>query len=235
MKVLLVEDHALFRDGVSLILERLDDEVSVVCADSREQALERIQSEGEFSLILLDYNLPDGNGISLLGPILESHAQALIILLSAEQDAALIQQALNSGAKGFITKNSSSEVMLSAIKLVLAGGVYIPPDAISFGSSQTSATQAAATHTGSVASPSPKAGGLSTASPAPENYALTERQLDVLQEMTKGLSNKEIARELNMSPSTVKVHVAAILREFNVKNRTQAVTHAKRVGIVDDE
>lgn len=221
MKVLLVEDHALFRDGVTLILENLDKNVNVVCAESAAQALEFSEQHEDLALILLDYNLPDGNGLDIITTLQDQGCTTPMIMLSAEQNSELIHQTLNSGAKGFITKSSPSAVMISAIKLVLAGGIYIPPDALNKKSEPTSAHAASSQHT------SKKTGNTA--------IALTDRQRDVLLEMHKGLSNKEIARELNMSPSTVKVHVAAILREFSVKNRTQAVTFAKEHGLINDD
>ncbi len=229
MKVLLVEDHALFRDGLSLLLEQLGEKVVVSGADSAEQAL-ALAAAGPLDLVLLDYNLPDANGLECITRIRSLQPDTPVIMLSAEQDPGLIQLALANGARGFITKASSSKVMISAVQLVLAGGLYVPPEMLN---------------------PVPVSGAISGLAPgavlgrAPvataahtygtDNQALaqrlTERQLDVFRQMVKGLSNKEIARELTMSPSTVKVHVAAILRELNAKNRTQAVNAAK--GLFD--
>lgn len=216
MNVLLVEDHALFRDGVTLILENLDENVDVHCAESAAQALALAEKHSDLSLILLDYNLPDGNGLDIIATLQDKGCTTPIIMLSAEQNSDLIHQALNNGAKGFITKSSPSAVMISAIQLVLAGGIYIPPDALNKASTTPTKTE-------------------ETKNTGDGSFALTDRQREVLLEMHKGLSNKEIARELNMSPSTVKVHVAAILREFDVKNRTQAVTFAKERGLIDDD
>ncbi len=222
MKVLLVEDHALFRDGVTLILENLEEDVNVVCAESAAQALSLAEQHADLALILLDYNLPDGNGLDIIATLQDRGCTTPMIMLSAEQNSDLIHQTLNNGAKGFITKSSPSAVMISAIKLVLAGGIYIPPDALSKPANAKVEAESA----------DESADNRKTTN---SNSALTERQRDVLLEMHKGLSNKEIARELNMSPSTVKVHVAAILREFNVKNRTQAVTFAKERGLIGND
>jgi DNA-binding NarL/FixJ family response regulator len=203
MKILLVEDHALFRDGVTLLISQLSDELQCIGCEYASSAIDIAQTH-PLDLILLDYNLPDMTGLECLLQIKAAQPEVPVIMLSAEQGGELIKSALMHGAKGFITKNSPSKVMLSAIQLVLAGGVYVPPEMIMAASN------------GSVPS---RVSGESQ----PQGGVLTERQHAVFEEMKKGLSNKEIARVLNMSPSTVKVHVAAILREFNVKNRTQAV------------
>lgn len=225
MKVLLVEDHLLFRDGVSLILERLDPNTEITPCGTGEEALGLAQQHPDFALVLLDYNLPDTTGLNCLAQIQAHLPQTPIVMLSAENNADLIQQVLAAGARGFITKTSPSDVMISAIKLVLSGGIYIPQEMISALSAPfTAHSSNGATH---AVSPAP----IGTTAKS-NNHQLTERQLHVLHEMLKGLSNKEIARELNMSPSTVKVHVAAILREFNVKNRTQAVAHARQQNII---
>jgi DNA-binding NarL/FixJ family response regulator len=203
MKILLVEDHALFRDGVTLLISQLSDEITCIGCEDAGSAIDVAQTQA-LDLVLLDYNLPDMTGLKCLLQIRACQPDLRVIMLSAEQGSELIKSAFTHGAKGFITKNSPSKVMLSAIQLVLAGGIYVPPEMLM--------------STADV--PTPSKVTIETSLP---RGVLTERQHDVFEEMKKGLSNKEIARALNMSPSTVKVHVAAILREFNVKNRTQAV------------
>lgn len=223
MRVILIENHALFRDDITLILKQLADDVEVLCGKSAKDAKALAQQVGRCDLVLLDYNLTDSNGLDCLAQIRIELPNTPSIMLSAEKDTHFIQQVLHSGARGFITKSSSSQVIISAIHLVLSGGIYIPQEMISASSN--------------AASPIPK---LSTASdtkkPLAEiktlNYHLTARQLDVLKQMLKGYSNKEIAKILSMSPSTVKVHVAAILKELNVKNRTQAVNIARTQHII---
>lgn len=209
MKVLLVEDHALFLEGIALVLKKADEQVEILIGESITQGLELAQAHPDLELVLLDCHLPDGDGVAALPRFAKHLPNTPLVLLSAEQNAKVVRNAINSGAKGFITKTTTSSVMLSAIQLVMSGGVYLPTlllDAEAEGAQQ-------------------KAEALEIN--ANNAFLLTDRQQEVLQQMTKGMSNKEIARELNMSPSTVKVHVAAILREFNVKNRTQAVNMAQ--------
>ena len=218
LDILLIDDHHIFRDGLKLLLQQQESSWAIHAAANAAQARQAINSSIDFDLILLDYNLPDGNGLDLLREIKSIVPATPVALLSAHEDPQLIQATLAAGASGFITKSSSSEVMLSALQLIFSGGVYVPPAILAqnFSSQPTSQTE-------NLSQPVEKESS---------EYHLTERQLEVLQEMVKGLANKEIARELNMSPSTVKAHIAAILREFDVNNRTQAVTLAQEKGLV---
>ena len=149
-------------------------------------------------------------------------------MLSANENAQKIQQALQQGASGFITKSSKSSVMISAIQLILAGGIYVPPAILKADLSGELVEGNANT---TPLNTTTETTNIPPASPNPANdtviVQLTGRQKEVLHLMDDGLSNKEIAKVLNMSPSTVKVHVAAILRACNVNNRTQAVSFAR--------
>lgn len=219
MEVLLVDDHALFRDGLSLLLGQHDSKSSVHTRATAAEAIAFTQENEDLDLALLDYNLPDSNGLELLKQLKELIPATPIAILSGIEDPNLIQSALQAGASGFITKTSTSDVMLSAIGLIMNGGIYVPPAILA--QSQTDRNQTAAMT------------DMAKGDHKRQNFQLTDRQKDVLREMIKGLSNKEIARELAMSPSTVKVHVAAILRELEVKNRTQVVSMAQELGLAD--
>ena len=217
MDILLVDDHALFREGLALVLKQQLNttkiDVSVLEADSAKTALEAIQQHQDLDLILLDLHLPDNQDFSLLQQIKSFDPSIPVAMLSANENAQKIQQALQQGASGFITKSSKSSVMISAIQLILAGGIYVPPAILKtdFGGEPL--------ENGAKTSPSSTDDTITV--------QLTERQKEVLHFMDDGLSNKEIAKVLSMSPSTVKVHVAAILRACNVNNRTQAVSFAR--------
>lgn len=215
MDILIIDDHALFREGLKILLSQLGPEVTVTEVESGHMAFEAVQGGTEFDVALLDYHLPDQDGLSILADLKVSVPELPVILLSAEEDPQLVQQALQQGASGFITKTSSAKVMVSAIKLVLSGGVYVPPLMVA----------------PPVSKPAPRPMGMQSRSQV--DFKITERQQDVLNQMGLGLSNKEIARNLDMSPSTVKVHVAAILKELDVKNRTQAVSKARELGLID--
>lgn len=209
---LLVDDHTLFRAGLVVLLQKMSGDAAVLEVGTAAAALKTAAEEAAIDLVLLDYTLPDSNGIEVLRALKRTRPELPVILLSAHIDSGLIQQALQEQASGFIPKTSTPDVMLSAVQLVLNGGVYIPPEAMG----------------------APGAAVVSPAFQAPSSRVqLTQRQMDVLQQMKNGLSNKEIARQLHMSPSTVKVHVAAILRELAASSRTQAVFLAKDRGLLD--
>lgn len=207
-----------------MVLSKVEEDPAVYQVDSGEAALQLAGTAPDLDIILLDYNLPDTTGLQLLTQLRSLLPATPVVMLSAVEDPNLIQQALQGGASGFITKTSTSDVMVSAIKLVLTGGIYVPP-AILKQHKKSSAADASL--------PPALKQPIGSAGQAREGYRLTGRQTEVLREMVKGLSNKEIARELDMSPSTVKVHVAAILREFDVKNRTQVVSIARESGLID--
>ena len=218
MKLLLADDHALLREGLAAVIAQMDEISDVIQQGSGADTIAAIANDELIDIVLLDYDLGDIDGITVLNNIKSTNPEIPVVMISAHQDAELIRRALNHHASGFITKTSTSEVMISAIKLVLAGGIYIPSEILS--PTATTIKPAATQHLAS--------------KPLTREYQLTERQMDVVKELGKGLSNKEIARNLDMSPSTVKVHIAAILKEFEVKNRTQAVNIAQQAGYLSD-
>lgn len=217
LTVILVDDHALFRAGLAVLLNKITTQVTVCEVGCAAEALEAVKANPSADMMLLDYELPDMSGIEVLERVKQSAPELPVVMLSARLDMQSIQAALTKHASGFIPKTSTPDVMLSAIRLVLNGGIYIPPEAIAqqaispaeIGSRQHNFTF---DHKPSV--------------------QLTQRQMDVLRQMQHGLSNKEIARQLDMSPSTVKVHVAAILKELDVSSRTQAVLIARDTGLL---
>ncbi len=216
MKILIADDHELFRDGLRHVLEQLDTGVGVVEASDYKQAIAMADQEPDIDIVLLDLAMPGmpwGEGLQALRDRLP--ASVPLIVLSASDDRRHVLQAVNLGAAGFIPKTSSSRVMLSALKLVLSGGVYLPPALLEQGSGGH---------------------GLSDALGSPfgaENAAsfLTPRQREVLVLLGQGKSNKEIARVLQLAEGTVKLHVTAILKALNVNNRTRAVVAASQLGL----
>ncbi len=229
MRVLLVDDHTLFRDALKTLMGNIDQFNEVLDVASGKEAIDFLNNDIDIDVVLLDYELGDMSGMDILKHIKIESPEIPVIILSAHEESGLIQELLSNGASGFITKSSTSDVMLSAISLVVSGGIYVPP-AILTGQLNTSTKedsekpQKAPFNANSFLAPKMVSHG----------YHLTQRQTDVLQEMGKGLSNKEIARQLDMSPSTVKVHVAAILKELEAKNRTIAVSLAKDMGFIHD-
>jgi DNA-binding NarL/FixJ family response regulator len=212
MKILVIDDHVLIREALRGVLKELKRDAVLLDASTSSQAMQIITDHPDIGLILLDLNLPDRDGFEVLAELRESHPAITIVVLSALQDRTVVLKALDCGALGYIPKSAKREVMISALKLVFAGGIYIPPEIL--------AREA-------LSSPSP-APPVQKASPA--DLGLTDRQLDVLALMMQGKNNKLICRTLNLAEPTVKNHVTAILKALKVSNRTEAVIAANQLG-----
>lgn len=208
MKILLVDDHVLIRDAMRGVLRELDGSAAVYEAQSGGQAEDLIAQNPDIALVLLDLKLPDRDGLQMLAALRQSHPAVGVVMLSAFCDRDNVLKALDAGAQGFIAKTATRDVLLGALRLVLAGGVYIPPEILA-------TTLEAAAPPSATISDRPR--------PKPPDLGLTERQLDVLALMMQGKSNKLICRQLDLAEPTVKNHVSAILRALNVNNRTEAV------------
>jgi DNA-binding NarL/FixJ family response regulator len=214
LKILIVDDHPLIREGLVNVLRELDPDVHVVEAEDGREALSLLQHNPDVTLLLLDLVLPDIEGETLLDRVRGARPDVPVVVLSATDDSATVRHAIDAGAMGFISKRSASAVLVNALKLVLVGGVYIPPQAL------TGASQRA----------SPAAGHESPAASTLASRGLTARQTDVLTLLVQGKSTKIICRELGISEGTAKAHTAAIFRALNVANRTQAVFAVSRLG-----
>ncbi len=214
-KILLVDDHTLFREGVQLLLKQLDDNVEVLSGGTCKRGLELADEHPDFDLMLLDFELPDQTGFEGLAALREQHPSLPIVMMSARDDSVTVMEALDRGAMGFIPKTSSTDLMLNALRLVLAGGTYIPPEAIAGHAPATAAASAATIRDGKSFS----------------DLGLTERQIDVLRLLVQGRSNKLICRELDLAEGTVKTHMTAVLRALHVTNRTQAIIAIAKMGI----
>jgi DNA-binding NarL/FixJ family response regulator len=214
MKVLLVDDHVLFRDGLKLLIGALDPQIETVNAGNCDEALAAAQRHADLDLVLLDLQMPGRGGMEGLAILRDQYPSLPVVVMSGDEQPATIQKAIDTGAMGFIPKTSSSAVMLQALKLVLAKGVYVPPSVLR-----------------PISSPIPKSQA-GTANPATPALKLSPRQLQVLALLVKGRPNKLICRELDMAESTVKTHINKIFQTLDVHNRTQAVYAAARMGIV---
>lgn len=211
LRILIVDDHPLFREGLCHVLMGLG-EIDIVEAQSYKEAMARVSEGGGFDLILADLCMPLEDGFAGIAELREASGEVPLVVISVLEDREDVIRALDCGARGYIPKSSTSGVMLSAVRLVLAGGVYLPPTLIA----------------------EPIGGGyrrrgFSDVSRAPLGHPisnLTPRQLDVLSLLGRGKSNREIAHDLGLAEGTVKVHVTAILKSLGVKNRTQAVLTA---------
>lgn len=226
MKILLVDDHQLFREGVALLLRRLAEDLELLQASNCEDAFSLCEAQPDTELILLDLNLVGMDGLEGLSVLRERFAHIPVVVMSSSEDPVTVRKAIDLGAMGFIPKSSSSEIMLNALRLVLANGIYLPTTVLLAEPSQThgrplsTVPRAAATQSGAAAKPL-----------TPQDLGLTPRQADVLYLVLQGKPIKLICRELNLGEGTVKGHVSAVLRALNVTTRTQAIVAAHRLGL----
>jgi len=220
VKILIVDDHPLIREALRHVLTVLDPKIELLEAQKFADALTTTQSNPDLDLILLDLGLPDIDGMTALTQLREQHPETPVVVLSASEAPYVVTRAIDAGAMGFIPKTSSNQLLLNALRLVMAGGVYLPREVLhqNHGGSEQALRHAAdATQGGAALSP--------------RDVGLTARQTDVLALMVQGKPNKLICRDLNLAEGTVKIHVTAILRALNVTNRTQAVIAVGKLGL----
>lgn len=214
MRVLLVDDHPLVREGMKLMLQSLSDATEVMEAADFEEAVQLALGHDGYGLAVVDLNLPGLDAASGL-PALQRVLPCPLVVISGNEDPDTIERVLALGVNGYIPKSSEPGVIARAIDLVLAGGVYLPP--VLLRRSRVARRPEVATV------------------PSAPSCRLTQRELAVLHCLVRGLSNKEIARELDISSTTVRTHICAVFRTLEVNNRTKAALEAKRRGLLDED
>ena len=224
MKVLVVDDHTLIRTALRGVLGQLDGGLTMLEASDCRSAFEQIEAHPDLDLVLLDLNLPGKHGLAALEELRTSYPALPVVVLSSANDRASVMQSLDLGAMGYIPKLSSNEVLVSALRLVLSGGIYIPPEILARSGHAPAAS--ADTAVASVQRSVPPR--------VPADLGLSERESRILRLLLEGKSNKLICRELDIAESTVKNHITQILRTLNVTSRTQAVIVAAQMGLVVD-
>lgn len=211
MNILVVDDHALIREALHSVLKQLNQEAVIFEASNSQQAMCIVEEHPDISFILLDINLPDRDGFSVLRELRERYPTIAIVILSSSDDQDTVKRAFKLGALGFIPKTTEREVILNAIKLVFSGGVYIP-------SQMLEETR------------SPRLIDEPTGRDSFKGIGLTDRQIEVLALLMKGRSNKVIAKTLNMAVPTVKNHITAVLKALGVASRTEAIIKVGKMG-----
>jgi DNA-binding NarL/FixJ family response regulator len=213
LKILMVDDHVLFRDGMRYVLQQLSDEVEVIDAGNFVDGMRLAELHPDIDLALLDLHMPGSNGVKSIQVFYQRYPDVPLVVVSGSDQRGDIEKVLEYGAMGFISKMSPSKIMLAALRMVLDGGVYLPPQLLQNAMSHLEPGQSAS-------DPQYKGG-------------LTTRQLQTLELMAEGLSSKQIAARLNLAEGTVKVHTAGVFQALNVNSRLEAVNAAHRLGLLN--
>ncbi|MDP6109140.1 MAG: response regulator transcription factor [Rhodospirillales bacterium] len=208
VKILLADDHALFRDGLRHVLAGIDTEFQIVEATDYPGALAIANKEKGITLAFVDLSMPGMDRFSGLSALCDRMGEVPVVVVSANESNDDIHRAMECGASGYIPKALDSDVIRAALKRVISGKTYLPPSMVGWQNDGPAAK---------VTPPS----------------RLTPRQHDVLGFIAQGYSNKRIATELNLAEGTVKLHVAALLKALGVNNRTEAVFKATAQGLVE--
>ena len=206
MKILHADDHSLFREGLGFFLKLLDAGVRSLEAGNLQAALDKLALEWPVDLMLLDLEMPGMNGLEGFYEIRRRYPDLPIAIVSGVNDVRIIRELLDGGARGYIPKLAGSEQLMGALRRVLKGEIYVP-DALFIPAQQTTAND-------------------DKASP------LTLRQQEILPLLAEGMPNKKIADALSVTEGTVKQHLKDLFRRLGVRNRTQAVKEAQRLGLL---
>jgi DNA-binding NarL/FixJ family response regulator len=206
MRALVIDDHPLIHEIMPAVLRKALGEVAVATETTLEAGLSRAAGAVQPDLVLLDLGLPGCEGLAALERFRMRFPQLPVVVISASCDRASILGALEAGANGFIPKTSKPEVMIAALKVVAAGGTYVPPEALEDGAVKGQRRRGAAVD-------------------------LTDRQTDVLRLILKGYNNERIASELAIAPNTVKQHAHAVFTALGVSSRAEALIAAVRLGL----
>ncbi len=207
MKLLIVDDHPVLREGLCAFLRAGHPEVTILQAASAHEAFDIAQVNNDLDLVVLDLKMPGVRGSGAVRDLGRRRPDLPIIVLSSSEDPEDVRDVLASGALGYVCKSATQQTLITAIEVVLRGEVYVPP--LMLGRS----------------APNPRGAAVSESSP------LTPRQREVLAQLQEGRSNKQIAHTLSLSEKTVKVHVTALLKSLGVVNRTEAAFVARERGL----
>ena len=233
MKVLLIDDHPLILAALQAVIRGLGDDVTVDGVGTEREARAALKNNADYDLVLLDLHLGDTDGFELLAELRGQYPALPIVVVSASDRASDVIRAIDAGAMGFVPKRASSDTLFEALRLVMSGGVYVPPMTLGIapappappGDSDTVPDVMRPRPSDDVDEPTSAAAAAPQQVPAAslDALGLSKRQADVLVYLLQGLPNKLIAREMHLSVDTVKDHVAAVLRALGVSSRTQAV------------
>ncbi|HSO57813.1 MAG TPA: response regulator transcription factor [Paenisporosarcina sp.] len=220
-KIVIIDDHQLFREGVKRILDFEDSFDVIAEGDDGSDALS-LYEQYVPEVILMDINMPRKNGVEATGELMAKYPEAKVIMLSIHDDESYVMHALKTGALGYMLKEMDADAIIQAIKVVAAGGSYLHPkvtrNLVSEFRRLSERENKGSFHQSEIRRPF---------------HLLTKRECEVLQLLTDGQSNRTIGETLFISEKTVKNHVSSILQKMNVNDRTQAVVTAIKNGWVE--
>jgi DNA-binding NarL/FixJ family response regulator len=212
MKLLVIDDHPIVLEGLAALLQQIGADATVLTAHDAKRGLALLEEHPDLDIVLLDLVLPGLSGHLALTEFGRRRPALPIIVLSSSEDPSDVRKALAIGALGYVPKSASQRTLLSAIRLVLEGELYVPPLMVDKPESDDD-DPVARSHAGAA-------------------VRLTERQIEVLSMLSEGQPNKKIATRLNLSEKTVKAHISAIFKALNVVNRTQAAAVGRQAGLI---
>jgi two-component system nitrate/nitrite response regulator NarL len=212
MKLLIVDDHPIYRKGLIALLDQMDPDTALLQANDATQALALIAENDDLDVVILDLVIPGMDGLRAIAEFGKIRPELPVIILSSSENPADVRAALANGALGYVPKSAAEHTLLAAIRIVLNGDIYVPPFVL-------------------LQAETARLAGLKIESDS-DRPVLTERQIEVLRRISAGQMNKVIAVELGLSEKTVKSHINAIFRALNVMNRSQAAAVARAAGFI---
>ena len=218
MQVLIADDHPILLQALSDMLTTADPSVVLTTAASMEEVASLLDQGAEFDLALIDFNMPGGGDMARIKDLIDRHPAVKVAVISGNCSPQLVRSALDAGAQGFILKTMAPAPMLHAIRMMAEGGRHIPDILLTSGSDAFGADKSATGMGGREGYP----------------FGLTDREFACLKELSGGLSNKGIARNLSVQEVTVKLHLRRAFRKLGVHNRAEAVRVALEAGIRKD-
>jgi len=215
LQVLLADDHALFRDGMRYVLQQLSEQVDVICAGDFAETLRQATANPALDLALLDLNMPGSNGVASIRIFNRNFPGIPLVVVSGSDRRTEMEGVMKYGAMGFISKMTSAKEMVNALRMVLAGDIYFPPQLLA----QLNAAPGNCETDDKAGSPNIQ-------------FGITKRQLQTLQYLAEGYTNKEIAFKLELAEGTIKAHVSGAYQVLRVTNRLDAVRKAQDLGLI---
>lgn len=210
IRILIADDHSMVREGLKQLVELEDDIIVVAQAGNGSEAIEKI-IEYKPDVVLLDINMPEMNGLEVLAYLKDNDINANVLILTIHNEVEYLYKAVEIGVKGYVLKDSESDVLIRAIRSIYEGDSYIQPNMASLLFKKMNNDEASTS----------------------QNSRLTKREVEVLKLITEGMLNKEIAHKLCISEKTVKNHVSNIFKKIEVSDRTQAAVFAIKNQIVE--